>query len=312
VWRKGVRVVILISDMSSKNHEPLVAIGIPTYNRAPSLERAIESVLAQDYSNLELVISDDASEDATTTLCEEFRKRDSRVRYIRQQTNLGVSTNFVEVFKRSRGDFFMWLGSDDWLDSSYVSQCLQVLLEQPDHALVCGKAKYFEGEKFLFEEDAINLPQDSGRHRVLAYYRQVSVNGILYGVIRREHLEKVPPMQNILGDDWLLIASIVFAGKARTLESVSINRSFEGGSKDMEALALSYGLSRFLSKIPHLSIAIAAFKDIAWASPAYGSMGKLARLSLGGKAFAIVSWRFCVRAQIRLRTRLRKWLRPIS
>lgn len=298
--------------MSSISREPLVGIGIPTYNRAFSLKRAIESVLAQDYSNLELVISDDASEDATATLCEEFRKRDDRVRYIRQQTNQGITTNFVEVFKRSRGEFFMWLADDDWLDSSYVSQCLQVLIEQPDHALVCGKAKYFEGGKFLFEEDAINLLQDSGRHRVLAYYQQVGVNGILYGVMRREQLEKVPPMQNILGDDWLLIASIAFTGKARTLESVSINRSFEGASINMETLALSYGLSRFLSKIPHLSIAIAALKDIAWVSPAYESMGKLARLSLGGKAFAIVCWRFCVRARIRVRTRLRKWLRPFS
>jgi glycosyltransferase involved in cell wall biosynthesis len=298
--------------MSSIKHEPLVSIGIPTYNRAFSLRRAIESVLAQNYSNLELVISDDASDDATATLCEEFRKRDDRVRYIRQQTNQGITTNFVEVFKRSRGEFFMWLADDDWLDSSYVSQCLQVLIEQPDCAIVCGKAKYFEGDKFLFEEDAINLLQDSGRHRVLAYYRQVSVNGIFYGVMRREQLEKVPPMQNILGDDWLLIASITFAGKARTLESVSINRSFEGSSRNMETLALSYGLSRLMSKIPHLSIAIAAFKDIAWASPAYESMGKLTRLSLGGEAFAIICWRFCVRARLRLRTRLRKWLRPFS
>src|SRR5229473_2324672 len=105
------------------NSAPLVTIGLPTYNRASELKRAVESVLAQDYSNLELVISDNASTDDTQLVCERFCAQDNRIRYIRQPTNRGAAANFHEVLQRAGGEFFMWLGDDDWLDSSYVAQC---------------------------------------------------------------------------------------------------------------------------------------------------------------------------------------------
>ena len=300
--------------VESLESKPLVSIGIPTYNRAHVLRRAVESALAQDYANLELVISDNASVDGTEAVCREFCARDNRVRYIRQEKNRGPVANFDEVLNQSRGEFFMWLSDDDWLDRSYVSQCLRDLVEQPDHALVCGKVKNFRGEKFLFEEEAMNLLQDSGKDRVLAYFRQVHAGGIFFGLRRREQLEKMRPNQYRFNDDWLSMASVAFMGKIRTLENVYLYRSFEGLSADLEAYIRFVGLSGLWAKIPQLSTAIGAFQEIAWASPIYGSMGKLARLSLGGKACMIVCWRHVVptlRVWIALRTRLRRMIRRI-
>ncbi|MEA2274445.1 MAG: hypothetical protein QOI98_3153, partial [Solirubrobacteraceae bacterium] len=113
---------------------PLVSVGLPTFNRAALLKRAIESVLAQDYSNLELIISDNGSPDETQQVCEEFCARDSRVKYIRQLSNRGPRANFLEVLHQARGEFFVCLGDDDWLDSSYISLCTQKLMENADYS----------------------------------------------------------------------------------------------------------------------------------------------------------------------------------
>ena len=95
---------------------PLVSIGIPTYNRERLIGRAIESALNQDYPNIEIVISDNASTDATSEVCRRYAQEQPNVRYVRQPRNLGAIRNFDAVLRQSSGQFFMWLGDDDWLE----------------------------------------------------------------------------------------------------------------------------------------------------------------------------------------------------
>jgi glycosyltransferase involved in cell wall biosynthesis len=274
-------------------NQPLVSIGLPTYNRASTLRRAIESALAQDYQNIELVISDNASTDETQAICQEVAARDQRVRYLRQQRNQGATVNFREVLKQSRGEFFMWLSDDDWMDDSYVSQCLSVLLAQPDLGLVCGREKYYENGEFVFESTRINLLQDTGAERVRAYYEQVSMNGTIYGLMRREQIAKVP-FYEMLAGDWLFVARVAFQSKVKTLESVAINRSVAGESQNIHKLAASLGLSKFMVKNPHLKIALSLFGDIMRQSSPYRSMSLSERLGLGSQSAAAVIKRYCV------------------
>src|SRR4029078_4573899 len=105
--------------------QPLVSIGIPTYNRGSLLHRSIDSALNQDFENIEIVISDNASTDETPQVCLSYAAKDRRIKYIRQTTNLGPTTNFNEVLKHASGVFFMWLGDDDWIDTSYVRTCVE-------------------------------------------------------------------------------------------------------------------------------------------------------------------------------------------
>ncbi len=275
------------------NNKPIVSIGLPTYNRAKSLRRAIESALAQDYHNLELIISDNASADETQAICEEFYRRDQRVRYIRQRVNQGAIANFRQVLERAQGEFFMWLADDDWLETSYVTKCVEGFSEHLDYELVCGRARYFKGEEAIFEGDQINAPQDLGTDRVLAYYGQVIWNGAFYGLMRRERLAKFD-IPETLGGDILFLASVAFTGKIKTLESVYLNRSITGASQDIKELARKLGLSKFFMKEPHLKIAITALEDIAWRSPVYKSLGRTSRLTLGCKSAVVICRRFSV------------------
>jgi glycosyltransferase involved in cell wall biosynthesis len=140
--------------------EPLVSVGIPTYNRASGLKRAVGSALAQSYENLEVVISDNASTDGTRELCESLARSDPRVRYHRQPENRGPTANFREVLDRASGEFFMWLADDDWIDTDYVSACVGERLHDPATALVAGRAAYYEGSRPLFTEPPLVLDSD--------------------------------------------------------------------------------------------------------------------------------------------------------
>jgi glycosyltransferase involved in cell wall biosynthesis len=272
------------------NSTPLVSVGLPTYNRSSDLRQAVESVLGQDYSNLEIVISDNGSTDETQRLCEEFCARDSRVNYIRQVTNRGPRANFLEVLTHSRGEFFLCLGDDDWLDRSYISQCIQKLIDNPDYSLVCGSAKYYQNGQLLPDQgEIIDLLQDDAEQRVLAYYAQVDYNSTFYGVMRRKYLDAALP-QNVLGGDWLLIAAIAFRGKIETIKSPLVHRSFAGTSRTLKGLTESLGISDIHAGVPHLSIAVSACKDIAWRSKTYSSLSRRARISLAYRVFSVF-WR---------------------
>jgi glycosyltransferase involved in cell wall biosynthesis len=303
---------------------PLVSIGLPTYNGARTLRRAVESALAQDYPDLELVISDNASTDQTPSVCEEYAARDARVRYIRQERNLGAAENFRRALAASRGEFFMWLADDDWLDPDYVSRCVGYLREHPDCRLVSGRGKYYRGEEFRFDEPELNLSGESGAGRVLAYYGQAAANGIFYGLMPRGVLDELPPL-HVLGGDWLFLSHVAFRGKMKTLPETFIHRSLEGISQDADSIARHYSLSEFEKRHMYLILALKVFEDIAWRSPVFGTLGRLARWLLAWRAAAVIVANYSLprwlrlgrrwndlRARLSLRTRLRllmqRWL----
>ena len=128
---------------ASPPDSPLVSIGIPTYRRAEKLERAVGSVLGQTYSNLEVVISDNASDDGTEAFCRALCEREGRVRYLRSPVNLGPTANFNILFGELRGDYAMLLSDDDWLDHSYIASCLAVLDRAPATCWSAGSRTIF-------------------------------------------------------------------------------------------------------------------------------------------------------------------------
>lgn len=103
---------------------PMVSIGMPVRNGGALFREALASVVAQDYRNLEIIVSDNASTDETADIVREFQNNDPRIRYVRQGKLLGIFENFLFVLKESRGDFFMWAAHDDTRSPNFVSQLL--------------------------------------------------------------------------------------------------------------------------------------------------------------------------------------------
>jgi glycosyltransferase involved in cell wall biosynthesis len=276
------------------NGDPLVSVGIPTFNRLEMLRRAVESVLAQDYVNIELVISDNASTDGTQAWCESLARRDSRVRYVRQATNLGAIANFSKAFRCARGSLYMVLGDDDWLETTYVSHCCHVLLGRSDLAVVCGTPRIYLEDHFLHEGRKMNLLQPSGAARVVAYLWQVGENVPFHGLMRREMLTTVPPMPEVLAGDWLFIAWLAFTGKIKTLENTSINKSVAGTTGNWAKISRHTRLRLVSAKIPYLLIMGIVARDIGWASPVYAPAGRLGRVWLACLATAALLCKFAL------------------
>jgi glycosyltransferase involved in cell wall biosynthesis len=273
-------------DLPRSHGVVLVSVGIPTFNRATTLERAVESVLMQDYPSLEVVISDNASTDGTESMCRRITDLHPNVTYVRQPSNLGPTANFLQTLSRSRGELFLWLGDDDWLaDPSYISQCAGFLLLNPDHSLVCGVSRYFKGTNPVGEGIRVSLPDASPVNRVLGYYAAVGDNGTFYGVMRRQQVLSIG-LSRALGGDWLLVAALAFSGKIKTLEGTAIHREFPHAQltwddENFRNVVRSEGLPSSHSRFPFLWISLSVLRSIAWGCPVYSSLARVSRLSLG-------------------------------
>lgn len=110
---------------------PEITVGLPVHNGGDLIARSIRSVLAQTFRDFELIIVDNASTDRTADVATAAVKRDDRVRYTRQATNVGAAANFNHALWLARGTYFCWLAHDDWFDSRYLDRCHEVLRRDP-------------------------------------------------------------------------------------------------------------------------------------------------------------------------------------
>ncbi len=116
-----------IDTNAAAREPPLVSIGMPVYNEARHLARALEALLAQDYEHFEVLVLDNASDDATPQIVREFAARDPRVSYRRNETNVGGLENFNRAFGGARGEYFLWAAGHDLRHPSFISRCVAVL-----------------------------------------------------------------------------------------------------------------------------------------------------------------------------------------
>ena len=110
-------------NMSIHDH-PLVSVGCPIFNGEERIESALDSVVSQNYKNLEIVVSDNASSDKTLQICERYASLDKRIVVLSSRINRGLRWNFVCVLVESSGKYFMWLAHDDVIGPEYISLCL--------------------------------------------------------------------------------------------------------------------------------------------------------------------------------------------
>src|SRR5436190_12174806 len=93
--------------------DPIVSIGLPVFNGERYLRQALDSLLGQDFQDFELIISDNASTDRTAEICRAYVAKDRRIRYYRNESNIGSAPNYRRVFELARGEFFKWCSHDD-------------------------------------------------------------------------------------------------------------------------------------------------------------------------------------------------------
>lgn len=147
-----------VSPDTVRQLQPLVSVGIPTYNRPDGLRRTLECITSQTYANLEIIVSDNASPgEETESIVREFMAGDTRIIYYRQPENLGSMLNFRFVLEKATGEYFMWAADDDEWENTFVSFCVDNI-GVSGSIMTAYKIKFRKSGKI----DNHTLPQLSG------------------------------------------------------------------------------------------------------------------------------------------------------
>lgn len=172
------------------NTHPLVTIGIPTYNRAKLLRRALDSVANQSYSNLEVIIADNCSpDDEVERVIEAYSYKIVGLRYIKHIENIGAINNFFYLLAQAKGKYFMWLADDDELSPNYVSSLVRLLESNSDAATAAGHWVLMLDETNKKLMPTASFPQKSPFLRCLRYIWATD-DAFFYGLHRTDLLKR--------------------------------------------------------------------------------------------------------------------------
>ena len=101
-----------------------VSVGVPVYNGASGLAEALDSLVNQTFRDIEIIISDNASTDATPDICRRYADNDSRITYYRQIATSSAVDNFLVVLSKARAPYFMWAAHDDVRSLDFIATLL--------------------------------------------------------------------------------------------------------------------------------------------------------------------------------------------
>lgn len=199
-------------------HRPRLSVGMPVYNGQRFLPLAIDSLLAQTFADFELILSDNASTDNTEQICRGYAARDPRIRYVRNQTNLGPLRNFLRAAELSSAEYFKWAAHDDLYAPEFLQRCLDVLERDPAVVVCYPRALIIDERGNVLQHRCYGIDTSSPRH----IYPQERLRDVLwinlgvppiFGVIRRSILDKTPLMQGSYAADQVLVAELALHGR---------------------------------------------------------------------------------------------------
>lgn len=207
-----------------------VSVGIPVYNAEKYLETCLQSYLAQTYDGFEVIISDNGSTDRTEAICRDFAAKSPRIRYHRQERNMGAGWNYNEVLRLARGPYFKWGAYDDMISPNHLAECVAALDSNPLDVLAYGITVIIDAEGKETERfpDPMRIGQDRPSARLREYLYKVKMTNAVYGVIRKDKLLSTGGLPQYVSGDMVLLAELALLGRFRELPSVLFYRRIHG------------------------------------------------------------------------------------
>jgi glycosyltransferase involved in cell wall biosynthesis len=198
--------------------KPLITIGMPVYNGEKYLTAALDSLSSQDYKDIEILILDNASTDNTRIICSAFTKKDPRIKYQRNEKNIGIINNFNRVLQMSDSEYFMWAAYDDLWAQTFVSTLLEVLEKHKDAVLAFPSAIMFDDlqahitdHQFMKDYPILTRLSSKNQYDRMKLYLEAGdgKSNMTYGLMRTSLLKKTGGFQirgflDYAPDLWLL------------------------------------------------------------------------------------------------------------
>lgn len=194
---------------------PLVTVGMPVRNGGEFLSAALDSILGQSYVNMQVIVSDNCSDDQTAATIEKYRARDPRVVYVRQQEPLKAIENFRFVLDQAQGEFFMWAAHDDTHSPDYVEKLVAGLTSDPvallsfgdlviTGSIACGEVP----KAYNFSTEGLGW---AARMRKAAFTQCFHI----YGVWRTSALRRIPSPLNAWWPDLPIMVAAAWMGPCK-------------------------------------------------------------------------------------------------
>ena len=212
---------------------PLVSIGLFVYNGERFIEDALHSILGQTFADFELIISDNASTDRTGKIAQSYALRDSRIRYYRNEKNIGAGRNCRRVYELATGKYFKQAAVDDLLEPDFLRQCVDILERDPGCVLVCAATKEIDENGIFIKNYVTPMRLDStdpaARFRDMMLIPCWSYQ--VFGVMRMSALRQIPPQGCYVNADTVLLARMALLGRFHEIpEHLFISRHHRGQS----------------------------------------------------------------------------------
>jgi len=198
--------------MTTDHEKPLVSIGVFLRNEGRFVRQSLESLQAQDYENLEIIISDNCSSDDTDAICRESSTGDERIRYERQETNIGATGNSVRVLDRASGKYFMWASGHDLWASDLVSKCVGALEAHPESALAYASSVWIDVDGTVLDKESgwyDTRGMDAIGRFFMAFWGNLHP---VLGLIRTEYLRDLPKIHACAGNDQIILTELALRG----------------------------------------------------------------------------------------------------
>jgi glycosyltransferase involved in cell wall biosynthesis len=197
------------------NSSPKVSIGLPVYNGEKYLKQTIDAILAQTFKDFELIISDNASTDSTQDICLQYAQFENRIKYYRNEKNLGAAPNHNRVYDFAKGDYFKWSGYDDIIAPDYLSRCVETLDHNPDVVLCIPKTILIDENGLIISEFDYQADASSSfpHRRFVNFLLKNRSGNFMYGLMRSKSIAQTSLHGSYPSADLVLIAELAFYGK---------------------------------------------------------------------------------------------------
>jgi CheY-like chemotaxis protein len=212
-------------------HNPTVSIGMAVFNGEKYVSQAIESILSQTYTDFELIISDNASNDRTAEICQQYAAQDERIRYSRNPVNIGGANNENLTFTLSRGRYFRWAAHDDICHPELIQKCVEFLDENPEVVLCHTQVVSIDETGRQIATTSRNNGRDPNpvvRFRSIAASHDFLEES--YGLIRSDTLRRTRLQLNYTASDRTLICELALYGPFHLIEQPLFYKRFHPGN----------------------------------------------------------------------------------
>lgn len=202
-------------NIETQLRKPRVSIGLPIFNGETFLEETLNSLLTQTFTDFELIISDNASTDNTETICRSYAERDQRIRYYRNEENLGAAENYNITFHLAQGEYFKWAAADDLLAPEFLERCVQILDNDPGVVLCYTLTEEIDAYGNTLRK--FKPKQRSGSPKAYDRFHEIVCISIpivsIFGLIRTDVLRQTRLIGKYSGSDRPLLGELCLHGR---------------------------------------------------------------------------------------------------